>query len=434
MGKQRIAAELGTAAALELSELLLATTLEDAREWQGPVVIAPADSADAGWAATLLPDAHVVPQLGANLGDRINHVDRQLRAAGARRIIYVGIDAPGHTAQTLADAQQALDHYDVVLLPARDGGVTLMGSRQPWPELAELPWETAQLCIRLRQTCEQAGEQMALLAEGYDIDRFADLLTALPALREDKRPARHALAAWTEDQLSISIIIPVKQDTDALAELLEQLQVDLRGSDEILVVSAEQSQASAEICSQYGARLLHHQGSRGARMNRGAGAARNRILWFLHADAEPVAAAPQIVRNTIGGGAAGGYFRFRFRGAAKLVKRALEACINFRTRFGIPYADQGLFMTRLAFDDAGGFADQSLFEEVALVKALRAHGQFIRLPASLGVSPRRWERDGWWRRTLHNRLLVLGYRLGVPNNTLAKIYRQADPAADQRSR
>ena len=70
-----------------------------------------------------------------------------------------------------------------------------------------------------------------------------------------------------------------------------------------------------------------------------------------------------------------------------------------------------------------GFADTVLFEEVPLVRAARSAGRFVQLDAPIGVSPRRWERDGWVRRTLGNRLLVIGYMFGLSPDTLVRYYR-----------
>ncbi len=79
--------------------------------------------------------------------------------------------------------------------------------------------------------------------------------------------------------------------------------------------------------------------------------------------------------------------------------------------------------------------DAPLFEEVSLVRELRSAGRFDAVDATLGVSPRRWERDGWLRRTLNNRILALGYALGVPAEQLARRYhatRGADLRRDSR--
>ena len=113
---------------------------------------------------------------------------------------------------------------------------------------------------------------------------------------------------------------------------------------------------------------------------------------------------------------------FRFAGAPDWRKRALAALINARARVGVPYGDQGLFATRAAYEAAGGFADAPLFEEVPLVRGLRRQGRFVALGESIGVSPRRWERDGWLRRTLANRALALAYMAGAAPERLARRY------------
>jgi len=195
-GKRRIAAVAGGAFARALGEHLLATALEDAAGWPGPVVLAPADAADAGWAAGLLAGARVVPQCAGGLGERLNHVDAAVRAGGATRVHYIGSDAPLLDFAFFARARRALDHADVVLAPAEDGGVTLMGARRPWPPLADLPWSTAELGETLGRRCRARGLTVAKLAPGYDVDEAEQLPRLAADLAGDPRPARRALRAW----------------------------------------------------------------------------------------------------------------------------------------------------------------------------------------------------------------------------------------------
>ena len=77
-----------------------------------------------------------------------------------------------------------------------------------------------------------------------------------------------------------------------------------------------------------------------------------------------------------------------------------------------------------AWSEHAGFAEQPLFEEVCLVKALRRSGTFNPLKASIEVSPRRWQRDGWIARTLHNRYLAIAFMLGANPTKLAQQYRR----------
>ena len=121
--------------------------------------------------------------------------------------------------------------------------------------------------------------------------------------------------------------------------------------------------------------------------------------------------------------AVGGYFRFRFDAPRAWPALLLEPAIALRCRIGVPYGDQGLFMTRRAYMDAGGHSPWPLFEEVALVRGLRRLGRFVPLHEPLFIDPRRWHRDGWWRRTWVNRNLAFAFARGAKPERLAARYR-----------
>ncbi len=120
-------------------------------------------------------------------------------------------------------------------------------------------------------------------------------------------------------------------------------------------------------------------------------------------------------------------FRFEFQGDRSWYKDLLAWLTGLRIRLGgIPYGDQSLFVRRDSYLECGGFPHQPLFEEVRLVKRLRKRGTFRLLAQSVAVSTRRWERDGWWTRTWHNRWLALCHRLGVPADRLANSYHRIE--------
>lgn len=197
VGKQRLAPLLGAARTLELARLLLAAALEDAAAWPGAVVLAPAAAADTGWAAGLLArPVQVIPQPDGNLGERLMAVDRAARAAGHQRLLFIGSDAPVLDLTYLETAGQALSHRPVVLGPAADGGVTLMGNAAPWPELADLPWSSGQLATALATRCEATGLPVSWLAPRYDVDLGDDLAGLARDLADDPRPVRQTLYRW----------------------------------------------------------------------------------------------------------------------------------------------------------------------------------------------------------------------------------------------
>ena len=197
IGKKRIAADLGATKTSVLAEHLLATTLEDASHWTGPVVLAPATADDTAWAGELLDRPYeVIAQSEGNLGVRINTVDLQLRQAGHTQLIFVGSDAPILDADYFARAATALSTHDVALGPADDGGVTLMGSRRAWPPLVDLPWSSNKLGDALELICIKEGLTVYSLDRRYDIDRANDLPRLYGDLRHDQRPARRRLRKW----------------------------------------------------------------------------------------------------------------------------------------------------------------------------------------------------------------------------------------------
>ncbi len=221
----------------------------------------------------------------------------------------------------------------------------------------------------------------------------------------------------------VSVIIPVYRDTEALGTLLGWLERETSAC-EIVVVDAGADPSCRALCSRYGARWLDAHPCRGTQLNTGAAQARGDILWFVHADAQPSSGAIAALQAAIEDGAAGGAFLFSLPAARGLMPRLIERGARLRAALGgMVYGDQGLFARRDAFMASGGFADSGLFEEVPLVRALRRRG-FILLPLPIGVSPRRWQSDGWWRGVLRNRSLALAHLLGVPGPTLARWYRR----------
>jgi rSAM/selenodomain-associated transferase 2 len=221
-------------------------------------------------------------------------------------------------------------------------------------------------------------------------------------------------------------VIPVVADNEMLARLLARLRALDVPPDEIVIVDGAASAGCRSLARRYRCVYVGTRPGRGHQLRAGALRSSGDVFWFLHADADPPANAIELIRARYLAGAPGGFFGFRFAGAPAWYKRGLACLINWRTRFGVPYGDQGLFVRRSDYDAVGGFADTPLFEEVPLVQALRQRGDFARVAADIGVSPRRWEREGWLRRTASNRALALAYMAGVPPSRLARHYRPLD--------
>jgi rSAM/selenodomain-associated transferase 2/rSAM/selenodomain-associated transferase 1 len=228
-----------------------------------------------------------------------------------------------------------------------------------------------------------------------------------------------------QSQPIVSVVIPVLGDEDALAALLPTIPRDPRI--EVIVVDggAPGSAAMSSLAGRHQhVRWMQSPPGRAAQMNRGAASASGRWLLFLHADTrlgpawfDAVSALgdePRVV---------GGSFRFALDSAARWA-RWIERGVRLRVRvFGSAYGDQALFVRRTVFQDMNGYRDLPLMEDLDFIRRLGRRGRLEHLDVPAVTSARRWERDGWLRRTLENRLLVLMFLAGCPPARLARRYR-----------
>lgn len=134
-----------------------------------------------------LPDdvAHV-PQTGNRFGARLDRAMRASMARGPGPVVVVGTDVPGLEEGHVTGALAALedDPDRVVLGPSPDGGVYLVAASRPIEGLADdVRWCTGNTSATLRRVLEAAGRRVTLLDPLCDLDRPADLVRWLAAVR-----------------------------------------------------------------------------------------------------------------------------------------------------------------------------------------------------------------------------------------------------------
>ena len=221
--------------------------------------------------------------------------------------------------------------------------------------------------------------------------------------------------------LSISVIIPTRNEARRLGELLDCLLIypEL----EILIVDGESEDETRAIAAARDVKVISTAPGRGLQLHEGALQAAGDILFFLHCDTLPPPDFPDLIRQTLiqPNSAAGAFLlafdddHFRFRMLAKVV--------NFRsTFFQLPYGDQGLFVTREIYELSGGFPLEPLFEDVVLVGKLRRFGKIRINQTPMTTSARRWLRHGFLATSISNQLFFLAYQLGVAPKRLARWY------------
>lgn len=222
----------------------------------------------------------------------------------------------------------------------------------------------------------------------------------------------------------VSLIIPTRGDASALRTLLGQ--VPPLADAEIIAALATPVDAETDALRRERPDVVWVESppGRGVQLNAGAARATGEWLWFVHADSRVPEGWLHAFRNLTCAPreVVGGAFQFALDSPAWQA-RLLERAVAWRVRwFDLPYGDQGIFVRRTVFHSLGGFAPLALMEDVEFVGRLKRQGRLRHLTLELTTSARRWERDGWWRRSAGNLLILSLYSVGVSPERLAKRY------------
>lgn len=194
--KTRLAAALGPELAAALYRVLVQRVLETTAPARGEherlVFYDPPDAGEAmrAW----LPAGRLRRQSGGDLGARMADAFARAFARGAQRVAIVGSDVPSLTREDVREAFDALEHRDVVLGPAHDGGYYLVALRGPRPSLfADVAWSTPGVLGETLTRAASAGLAVQQLPPRRDVDTLEDLraewgslqdlLAGLPELR-----------------------------------------------------------------------------------------------------------------------------------------------------------------------------------------------------------------------------------------------------------
>jgi len=120
-------------------------------------------------------DVELVPQTGADLGERMSSAFGRLCLSGPT--LLIGTDCPALNEAHLRDAATALaSGSDAVIIPADDGGYVLIGLRRAIPSLfADMPWGSSDVLTETRARLRRGGWRWEELSALWDVDRPEDL-------------------------------------------------------------------------------------------------------------------------------------------------------------------------------------------------------------------------------------------------------------------
>jgi len=191
--KTRLARAIGGEAASEIYNVLLTHSVRQADLTGFHAVLSLSDEPVAGWE----PPSGVAleAQRGADLGARLaDSFDRRF-SQGWSRVIVVGSDCPGMTADHIRAAAADLESFPAVMGPAEDGGYWLIGQRAPGADLfSGIPWSRRGTMEATRQRLGELGIEWTEIDRLVDIDTVEDVERVLAAETIDAE-LRSALAS-----------------------------------------------------------------------------------------------------------------------------------------------------------------------------------------------------------------------------------------------
>jgi rSAM/selenodomain-associated transferase 2 len=228
-------------------------------------------------------------------------------------------------------------------------------------------------------------------------------------------------SGYDHREMKLSIVVPTWNEAGNLGATLAALPAEA----EVVVSDGGSTDGTRAVAEAAGARFITGPRGRAIQMNRGAAVTTGDVILFLHADGvlgEGV--VPAIDGALESPGVVGGSFRLHIDTASSLLRFVAKGS-NFRaSTLGMPYGDQGLFVTRSAFDEVAGFPDVPFLEDVGMVRKLKRIGRLARLDVPVRTSARHWQERGVVGTTLMNWTVVALYVAGVDPRTLAPHYQK----------
>ncbi len=106
----------------------------------------------------------------------MSHAFDQLFKKGYEKVVIIGSDCPGLTTNHMEEAFVSLDHHDVVIGPAHDGGYYLLGMKELHPKLFENKnWSTASVFNDTMTTINMLELSCHQLEKLTDVDEEKDI-------------------------------------------------------------------------------------------------------------------------------------------------------------------------------------------------------------------------------------------------------------------
>lgn len=221
--------------------------------------------------------------------------------------------------------------------------------------------------------------------------------------------------------MKFSIVIPTLNEERSIQSCLLALQ-PLRNQCEIIIVDGDSIDNTRNLAAPLADKVITSAKGRAKQMNTGVKHAMGDVFIFLHADTGLPENALQLIQQNISITRQWGRFDIQLSGRPFMLK-VIAQMMNWRSRLtGIATGDQVIFVTRVAFKQAGQYPDIKLMEDITLCNALKKISPPICLKDKVISSGRRWEYNGIYKTILLMWSIRLRYYFGEDPQTLAFLY------------
>lgn len=368
--------------------------------------------------------ADYIPQMGAGLGERMYQAIGYVLGKGYDSCVLIGTDIPELKASDLEYALRLLDVNDVVFGPTVDEGYYLVGMKRPIREAFEKKtYGTGNVLEQTVVPLKEMGLTVGYVRRLQDMDDREDITCYRSRMRVQKSLQKTYTGRYLLKKQKISVIVPVYNEETTIEKLQEQL-LPLQKKCEIIFVDGGSTDATISMIDP-SFKILRSPKGRANQMNLGARESKGDILFFLHSDSELPKKPLEEIREVMKDYEAGCFgIAFHSRQFFMWTCRVIS---NHRIKDRkVMFGDQGIFITRELFFEAGMFPNLPIMEDYQFSLTLKEMG------VKLGIARHRiYTSDRRFPKKMIPQLKVMWkmnrlrkmYRDGVPIETISKLYR-----------
>ncbi len=178
--KTRLALDMGAEGAARvykiIAERVFSNTFPDSESDFGRMIFY-SPPGDKGRFESWVPGLELLPQRGKDIGEIMRNALQDLFDLGASKAVITGVDIHGLSRTIISEAFLKLEHADVVIGPAEDGGYYLIGLKAAYPEIFQgISWSTGNVFIETVRAIEKMGLRYLTVKTLSDVDRIEDII------------------------------------------------------------------------------------------------------------------------------------------------------------------------------------------------------------------------------------------------------------------